>query len=64
VCAFVIASPGNVFIDADLNNFPDPNSECPGEGHAGVVYLPWAGRLEKVEASSQVPPRLNCTDCR
>jgi hypothetical protein len=27
VCALVIASPGNVFIDVDRNNFPDPNSE-------------------------------------
>jgi hypothetical protein len=26
VCALVIASPGNVCIDADRNNFPDPNS--------------------------------------
>jgi hypothetical protein len=24
--AAVIASPGNVFIDGDRNNFPDPNS--------------------------------------
>jgi hypothetical protein len=38
-CALVIASPGNVFIGVDLNNFPDSYTECPGGTYSSGLFV-------------------------